>query len=51
MQEILSNSEIIESINKIISTLEVDEDEFYVLLETAYQLRDELLQNLELETE
>lgn len=44
--DILNPSEIAERLDSIIATLELDETTFYVAIEYAHQLRDELVQVL-----
>lgn len=42
----LTPSEIIDRLNDIITTMELKENDFYVALEVAYQLKDEITQAL-----
>lgn len=43
----LSASEIFESLDAIIAALEADEHRFYIVLDIAHQLRDELSETLQ----
>lgn len=42
----LTPSEIIDRLNDIIYTMETNEDAYYVAIEVAYQLKDEIVQAL-----
>ena len=44
MSEILSTEELLETVNNIIDFLTEREDSFYVALEVAHQLHDEIIQ-------
>lgn len=49
MDDVLTNNEVLEYLAKIINTLELDEQQNYMSLELAYQLKDELCDTLELD--
>lgn len=47
--ELLSDQDLVNYINTIISTLEYFDQRFYVAMDCAYQLRDELLDIVDME--
>lgn len=47
--DISSLTELLERVDEIIITLEPDENRFYVVLDLAHQLRDELTQLIALD--
>jgi len=44
--DILTTTDLLETINEVIRTLEADESVFYIALDVAHQLRDEVQQAL-----
>jgi predicted DNA-binding protein len=44
--ELYSSDDLLENVNSIIEYLVEHEDDFYVALEVAHQLRDEIIQAL-----
>lgn len=45
--DLLPPTEILDTLDAIIASLEVDENRFYVAIDIAHQLRDELTQIVE----